>query len=250
MTTGKNANVTAGAALRVLVVIPTYNDVELLESIVDEVSELYANATVLVIDDGSEPPVTSRQIADHCLLVRLPDNFGLGTCMHVAFDCAVSQGFDIVVRVDADGQHPIDRISDLIEPIIDGRADYVVGSRVNRNVGGGPIRSMAALLLREYMAICTRLLTKGRSPPDVTSGFIAAARSAVEVLNRSLLEQYPEPQMCLAVGQAGLRTAAVEVLQSDRIHGRSTISAVAALSLFYRFTIIVLASVLQGKSGK
>lgn len=231
-------------ASRLLVMVPTYNDVDVLGDIVTEIYERHPAAAVMVLDDGSTPPIPRSVVGDRCLLVRLPGNYGLGTCMHIAFDYAISQNFDIVARIDADGQHPIDRLGDIIAPLLAGEADYVVGCRTNRNEGK-ELRAIAAPLLRGYMSLCARVLSGGRTPPDVTSGFIAAGSRAIRTLNANLLEQYPEPQMCLAVGQAGLRTASVNVNQSSRSHGRSTVSVARALQLFYRFTIILIATVLQ-----
>lgn len=239
-----NSSKWKGVAPSILVMIPTYNDTELISDIAGSIHDLLENCTVLIIDDGSSPSVKMLDISENSLLAILPTNFGLGMAMHIALDHQIDKSYDILVRVDADGQHPIENIPNLIAPIAAGQASYVVGNRSNRDKGAG-IRSWLAKFVRSYMSMVIRLVSGKSMPDDVTSGFIALDLKAAKVLNQTVLEQYPEPQMSLLVGRSNLKVSQILFDQNDRAFGKSTISVGQALRFLYRFNIIVLASLFQ-----
>ncbi len=229
---------------RVLVFIPTLNDTEHLAAIVDEIGKLDSTFTVLVLDDGSTVPVKSVLNTSDCLQFRLPTNFGLGVCTHIAFDHALRGGYQAIVRLDSDGQHPVAMIPALLAKLTAGDADIVVASRSNRNQGSG-WRFAIARIVRGYISAMAQILTKGSVPGDVNSGFFAAGLPAIEILNNCRLERFPEPQMYILACRHGLRVTEVPVEQMERKHGSSTITFGHALRIVYRFNIFVLSEMLH-----
>ena len=107
MTEPRRQRARAPGRERVLVFVPTYNDAEHLVQIAEDVAANLAHATVLVIDDGSRPRIDPSALPAGTLHVRLAENFGLGVCTHIAFDHALGHDYAAVVRIDADGQHPV-----------------------------------------------------------------------------------------------------------------------------------------------
>lgn len=234
---------------RVLVFIPTFNDIHCLVDIVNKVGVTLNDVEILIIDDGSTIPLHESQYAQNSLYVRLPDNFGLGACTHIAFDHALNYEYRAVIRVDADGQHPLDKIPNLLALLDTGDADVVVGSRTNRNSGQG-YRAMLGRWIRAYFSVVARLITKGRSPLDVNSGFFAANRKAIEILSRFRLERFPEPQIYMLACRNGLSVREILVEQEERRQGTSRVDLVHALRLFYRFNVFVLGELLQGRRDR
>jgi glycosyltransferase involved in cell wall biosynthesis len=224
--------------------MPTLNDVEYLAAIIDEIGKLDGAFTVLVLDDASSVPVRSALNRNDYLHFRLPTNFGLGVCTHIAFDHALHNGYQAIVRIDSDGQHPVETIPALLAKLNNGEADVVVASRSNRNQGSG-WRFVISRIVRSYISAMARLLTNGSAPTDVNSGFFAASVSAVNVLNNCRLERFPEPQMYILACRHGLRVAEVPMEQKSRMHGSSTITFGHALRIVYRFNIFVLSELLQ-----
>jgi dolichol-phosphate mannosyltransferase len=229
---------------RVLVFVPTLNDSEHLLTIINEIGELDGSFTVLVLDDGSTRPIKPIVNRTNCLHFRLPANFGLGVCTHIAFDHALREGYGAVVRLDSDGQHPVAMIPALLARLSEGEADIVVASRSNRNKGNG-WRFALNRIVRGYITAMARLLTKGAVPGDANSGFFAARPTAMETLNNCRLERFPEPQMYILACRHGLRVAEVSVEQLVRKHGTSTITFGHALRIIYRFNIFILSEVLR-----
>jgi len=132
----------------------------------------------------------------------------------------------------------------LLEKIASNEADVVVASRNNRNQGTG-WRLVFSRIVRGYFTATARLLTRGKVPSDVNSGFFAANLSAVKILNACRLERFPEPQMYILASRRGLRLGEVLVKQVSRANGSSTINLHHALRIFYRFNIFVLSELLQ-----
>jgi glycosyltransferase involved in cell wall biosynthesis len=235
---------TKAANDRVIVFVPTLNDSEYLSTIIDEVGKLDGAYTVLILDDGSTVPAKLVLNRSDCLHFRLPANFGLGVCTHIAFDHALRGGYRAIVRLDSDGQHPVAMIPALLAKLAGDDADIVVASRSNRNQGSG-WRFAIGRIVRGYISSMAQLLTKGGVPRDVNSGFFAANPAAMQVLNGYRLERFPEPQMYILASRHGLRLAEVPVEQMVRKHGASTITFGHALRIVYRFNIFILSEILH-----
>jgi dolichol-phosphate mannosyltransferase len=232
------------ANAKVLVFVPTLNDVEHLTAIADAVRLLDGAYTILILDDGSAAPIDRMIDQNNCLHFRLPTNSGLGVCTHIAFDHALREDYSAVVRVDADGQHPVTMIPALLAELNTGAADVVVASRSNRNEGTG-WRIACSRIVRSYLSAVAQLLTDGRVPSDVNSGFFAANRTAMETLNICRLERFPEPQMYILACRRGLQISEVPVEQKAREHGSSSVTLSHALRILYRFNIFVLSELLH-----
>ncbi|MFP6665062.1 MAG: glycosyltransferase family 2 protein [Deltaproteobacteria bacterium] len=135
---------------------------------------------VLIIDDGSEDAtveVARRAGVDH--IVRFPQHQGLARAFSAGLDAALKLGADIIVNTDADNQYEADDIPALIQPILDGRADMVVGDRGPANIEHfSPLKR----LLQYYGSWVVRGLS-GTDVPDAASGFRAIDRRAALRLN-------------------------------------------------------------------
>ena len=241
---GEMVTATAGQGGKTLVFTPTLNDTTMLAQIAADIRDLPGPFTYLVIDDGSEEAIDREELGEDVLYARLPTNVGVGTCTHVAFDHALSYGYGAVVRVDADGQHPVENIPDLLAPIQSGDADMAVGQRVNRDSLKG-MRALTAMFVRNYLAFVARLITRGRAPQDVSSGFFAANPAAARILNSFQLERFSEAQMYILACRNNLKVVELPIVQAPRLQGRSTVTLGQALRLVYRFNVFVLAELLQ-----
>lgn len=221
-----------------LVFIPTYNDVALLSDIVSQIRQLLPDIRILIIDDGSTPAVNRLDPVLDVLYARLPANFGLGVCTHVALDHALSQGCSALVRVDADGQHPISKIPELLQRLEFEGADIVVGTRVNRNNKNG-LANWARRLARWYLTTVAALMSGKRTPKDVNSGFFALNDQAILTLGKFQLNRFPEPEIFVIGSREGLKIEEISIEQIDRVEGDTTLTIVQAILLLYRFNMFV-----------
>lgn len=231
----------------VLVLVPSLDDVACLGDIVAAISATLPRARALVVDDGSTRSIDPATFGDAALFVKLPDNCGLGVCLQIAFDHALAHGYEAVVRVDSDGQHPLDRIADLLAPIEADEADVVVGTRENHAAGGG-IDGLMRLFVKKYYSVGARLITRGAAPRDVNSGFFAVNRRAAERLGAVQFGRFPEPELFIAACRADLRVAEISVEQSERLHGATRLNLFHALRMFFRFNVFVLNELIRGRT--
>jgi polyprenyl-phospho-N-acetylgalactosaminyl synthase len=231
----------------ILVFIPTYNDVTILADIASQIRGLSPEIRILIVDDGSTPAVSLQDPSLDVLHARLPANFGLGVCTHVALEHALSQGCRAVVRIDADGQHPVSKIPELLQRLDADSADIVVGTRVNRNIKRG-LAAWARKTIRWYLTTVAALMSGSRAPKDVNSGFFVLNSTAIQTLNKFQLDRYPEPQIFILSCREGLRIEEIHIEQMDRRDGTSTLNIVHALRLLYRFNIFIIGELLRDRS--
>ncbi|HCC21829.1 TPA: dolichyl-phosphate beta-D-mannosyltransferase [Candidatus Uhrbacteria bacterium] len=172
--------------MKTLVVIPTYNERENLETVIHGVLDLVSVEVDLLVVDDASPDGTGRLADD---LVRLhpnrvhvlhrPTRFGLGDAYLDGFRLAIERGYEAVCELDADGSHdPVDLVR-LIAAVRDG-ADVAIGSR---RVPGGRVEDWG--WQRRIMSQCassiSRVLLKLKTR-DASAGFRCLGRRAVEVL--------------------------------------------------------------------
>ncbi len=226
----------------VIIFIPTYNDSVELCRLIDEITENFPAASILVIDDGSELPIkTYRKV----LKVRIPFNMGLGVATHVAIDYALYYNFNTLIRVDADGQHSIDDISQFLSALNESN-DVVIGTRENRNEFAG-LSSFFKRFARAYIYLLVKLTVRKKIPSDINSGFIAMNKKVMQYINTIELDRYPEPQIILHSVSAGLTVGEVKIQQNERKFGMSTIKLSSGLRLLFRVSIYCVVILFQMK---
>jgi dolichol-phosphate mannosyltransferase len=224
--------------MRVLVIVPTYNERENLPLIVARVRAAVPAAHLLVADDAS--PDGTGQLADHLAaddpnvhVLHRPGKAGLGAAYLDGFDWGTRHGFDVLVEMDADGSHQPEQLPALLERVEAG-ADVAIGSRY---VPGGAVQNWPKhreilsrggnLYVRLMLAIPTR---------DATAGYRAYRTTALEKLN---LSDVQSQGYCFQVDltrraiQAGLRVDEVPITFVERTQGASKMSrAIVAEALW------------------
>jgi glycosyltransferase involved in cell wall biosynthesis len=166
----------APPAPRILVVIPAWNEAGVIASTIAEIRAAQPDVDLLVVDDGSGDGTAAVAEAAGALFARLPFNLGVGGAMRAGYRYALREGYDVVVQIDADGQHDPQYLSELVGGL--DSADVVVGARF---AGAGTYRASGPR--RWAMWLLARVLSRlaGVRLTDVTSGFRAANRRAVTV---------------------------------------------------------------------
>jgi glycosyltransferase involved in cell wall biosynthesis len=192
--------------MKLIIQIPCLNEATTLPATLAQLPRSLAGVDeieVLIIDDGSTDGTadTARSLGvQH--VVHFERNRGLAAAFTAGLDAAVRAGADIIVNTDADNQYQASDISKLIEPILAGRAEIVVG---DRGVGSldhfSPIKRKLQVLGSRIVGRAAELET-----PDATSGFRALSREAA--LKTLVLSNYSYTLESLI--QAGARRAAVE----------------------------------------
>jgi glycosyltransferase involved in cell wall biosynthesis len=221
---------------RVLVVVPAFNEAANLPLVLERLRAC-GFRDVCVVDDGSTDDTAEVAGRLGAVVLRCPVNLGIGGAVQAGYLWAREHGFDAAIQIDGDGQHDPAHASDVLAPILDGRADVVIGSRF---LGSGGFRSTALRRIGiRYLSWLLRLRC-GARVSDPTSGFRATGRRAIELFARSYPSDYPEPEaIALALG-AGLRLSETPVRMEPRLHGASSIDAARTLYYLIKVSIALL----------
>jgi Predicted glycosyltransferases len=207
-----------------------------------KVKKMFPSVEILIIDDGSKiEKLNFRDFKDY-KYIKLPDNYGLGVCTHIALDYMIKCEYDILVRLDADGQHPIKKIRDLITPIQENMADIVVGCRKNHYKQNF---NLLKNIIKIYYNFVSRIITNGKAPKDINSGFFAINTKAALHLEERRLERYPEPEIYIYLCMKNLIMKQIFINQKPRILKKSTIGFINGLQMFYRFNIYILTELIK-----
>lgn len=196
--------------MKVIIQIPCFNEAGTLpQTLADLPRRLPGVDTVewLVVDDGSSDAtvaVAKAHGVDH--VVSLDRNSGLAAAFQAGLAACLERGADIIVNTDADNQYRAEGIPALVRPILEGRADYVVGAR---DIGDIEHFSRLKKLLQRCGSLVVRLAS-GTDIPDATSGFRALSRTAAQQLR--IFSRYTYTlESIIQAGQSGLRLTWVPV---------------------------------------
>jgi glycosyltransferase involved in cell wall biosynthesis len=210
------------AALRRVAIVPARNEEDCVGAVVAGIRAFDPEMEVVVVDDGSGDRTAAVARAAGARVVRLPFNLGIGGAVQTGFRYALEHGFQLAVRLDGDGQHDPQELPGLLEPVLSGRADIVVGSRFS---GTDAYRSTFArrlgirMLARLVSALVRRRVT------DPTSGFQAVNRRGIALFAADYPHDYPEVEAIVMVHKHRLRLEEVPVRMRARAGGRSSIRA-------------------------
>jgi len=212
---------------RLAVVIPAYNEEASLPDLLRELSEAQPDAFVVVVSDGSRDRTADVARAAGATVLDLPCNLGVGGAVQAGLRFVWSQGFDRVVRIDGDGQHPPSEIVRLLDVSDRSEADLVVGSRFLDAASYGSstaARRLGILALSTFLsAICRARVT------DPTSGMWCLRGPLLAYFAHEYPSEYPEPEALALLRRQGYRFVEVPVKFRPRQHGESTIGRWDAL---------------------
>ena len=176
--------------MRLLVFIPCYNEAKHLDSVLRCIPKQINGVSgmdILVLDDGStDDTARVANAVEGVKVLRNPTNKGISLTFQKGIAYALESGYDIAVSIDGDGQFSPEEIPVLVEPILEGQADFVAGSRFVDD-SGKPRKRPAHMPPVKYLGnrfgafILSRLYKQRFS--DVTCGFRAYNRNAMLSLN-------------------------------------------------------------------
>jgi hypothetical protein len=221
----------------ILIIIPTYNEEGNISSVVDSISREAPFADVLVVNDGSSDHTLAIVKERNIPHINLPFNMGIGTAVQTGYKYAASKGYEIAVQVDGDGQHDARYVKNLIDPILTGKAQVVIGSRyINRS--GFQSTFWRRTGIRYLFWLIN--LTTGQKITDPTSGFRAISREVIDFFAQRYPPDYPEPEALVMVARKGFITQEIPVEMKERALGKSSINLVAAIYYMIKVSLAIM----------
>ena len=221
--------------MKVLIVIPAYNEQENIERVVDQLMENYPQYDYLVVNDGSKDRTAAicREKGYHFL--DLPVNLGLAGAFQAGLRYADRMDYDMAIQFDGDGQHDPQYIEAMASKMEEESLDVVIGSRFKDKKKPFSLRMMGNQMIQLAIKITTGVTVK-----DPTSG--------MRLFNRSMIHEFahnlnygPEPDTIAYLIRNGAKVQEVQVEMRERIAGESYFNLRRAMEYMVRMcTSIIL----------
>jgi hypothetical protein len=220
---------------KVAVLVPAYNEAESIGQVLDRIPASVRGqpTAVLVVDDGSRD-VTGEVARNHgAVVARHVINRGGGAALRTGYRLLAESGANVVVTLDADGQHRPEEMGRLVKPVLDGEVDVAHGSRV---LGGAEpnhfAREAGIVFFNRVVSFITRTKVS-----DCSNGYRAVRAS---VLPQLVLrqEQFHTSEFLIEAIKRGIPAREVPVTVERRLHGHSKKPAVVRYGMGFANAIV------------
>lgn len=203
-----------------LVIIPAYNEEGNIARVIGHLQRVAEDLDILVINDGSSDDTAKIVGQLGVKIISLSYNFGYGVALQTGFIYAKQKGYDMVIQMDADGQHDPSYIQVMLDEFQKSDVDVVIGSRFLK------YNNYKTTLLKKmgmtFFGLLTSLIIKQRVT-DATSGFQVLKGEVIEFLSHDLYPpDYPDADMIILLHRAGFKIKEVPVkMHSNPKNGKT-----------------------------
>ena len=224
---------------KVYCLIPCYNEGKNLEELLPEIQQCNKNYFPIVINDHSSDNTAEVASNHKAIVINLPINLGVGGAIQTGLLYANHNNGNYAVKIDGDGQHNPSDIEALLKPLIEGKADIVIGSRFLEKDEGFKSTFFRIMGIKILQTV-TRFLI-GSTITDPTSGFRAYNNKAIKFMSENYPNfDYPEPEEVILAAKNNLRIMEIPVKMRNRKYGTSSISFYGS---FYYMAKVILSMI-------
>jgi glycosyltransferase involved in cell wall biosynthesis len=203
-----------------VVVIPAYNEEPTVAGVVSAIPGQAAGLPieVIVVVDGAKDETAARAISAGALVCDVPVNRGQGAALRLGYWLARARGARVIATIDADGQYEPEELAAVVQPILDGEADFVSGSRrLGRELTSDKVRHAGVIVFGALISALVR-----HRITDPACG-IRAMRAEVTSAVRLEQHQYQASELMISAAMHGFRLAEVPTTMRDRgVHATRT----------------------------
>ena len=237
--------------MKILLIIPAYNEEKCIlktyEEIVTYNKKNKTNYEVIVINDGSKDNtknILEKNKIPHINLIR---NLGIGGAVQTGYKYAYQNGYDVAIQYDADGQHDVKYIKNMIEIIEKDEADFVIGSRFIEQDKDDFLSTKARRVGIKLISNAIKIRT-GKKIYDTTSGLRASNKKVIKFFSQNYPTEYPEPITNMILLKQGYRIKEIGVKMRYRYAGKSSIRAWK--NVYYMINVLLSIFLISYKGGQ
>jgi glycosyltransferase involved in cell wall biosynthesis len=225
--------------LKLLVILPAWNEEEALPGVLDELHAALPEADFLVVNDGSTDSTARVARRGSTMVLDLPLNLGVGGAMRAGFKFAARGDYDVAVQVDADGQHDPSDVQRLVDALAAEQADVVIGARFAGR-GSYAVRGPRKWAMSVLSLVLSRIA--GTRLTDTTSGFRASNKRAIKLFAAEYPAEYlgDTVESLVIACRAGLRLGQIGVEMRPRAGGTPSHSPLTAAVFLGRAMLALL----------
>lgn len=232
--------------MKTILIIPAYNEEKSIQKTIQAVAN--SSYDYIVINDGSSD--STKQILEENQYnhVNLISNLGIGGAVQTGYKYAYENDYDIAIQFDADGQHNISYVENLIKPIITKEADLVIGScfidKKAKNQRSSKIRSLGIHFLSNVIYLFSQ-----KRIHDPTSGFRAVNKEVISHFANNYPLEYPEPISNFELLRSNkVSIKEVPVRMNKRAEGKSSINSWKTIYAGFNVLLSIIILSLRRKS--
>lgn len=220
--------------MKILIIIPAYNEELNIERVVDNLIENYPQYDYVVVNDGSRD-----KTADICRergynLLDLPVNMGLSEAIQTGVRYALKEDYDAVIQFDGDGQHRPEYIKPLMQEIEKNQADIVIGSRFLTEKKPITFRMLGSSVLTFIIKMSTGYILK-----DPTSGMRMFGKKVLKEFAENI-NYGPEPDTISYLMKSGVTVKEVQVRMDDRTAGDSYLNTMRSVKYMFQMCCSII----------
>lgn len=231
----------ARTSVRALAVVPALDEEATVGRVIAEIRRVEPGMAIVVVDDGSTDRTAELARVAGATVLELPFNLGIGGAVQTGFRYALQEGFDVVVQVDADGQHDPGELGRLLAPLLEERADVVIGSRFADRETEVHANRLRRLAMHAFGVVVSAAI--GQRVRDTSSSFRALNRRAVAFCAVEYPHGFLETiEVTALLAHRGFRLVEVPVRMRPRRAGRSSLGILTSLAYAAKVLLAVLVS--------
>lgn len=236
--------------MKVLLIIPAYNEQYNILKVINSITTFAKQRDkytldYIVINDGSTDSTQAVCESNNIKCINLINNLGIGGAVQTGYIFAKINEYDIAVQFDGDGQHDINSLDQVIEPIINKEADFTIGSRFISDEGEFKstfLRRVGIKYLSFIIKICSNVRVK-----DCTSGYRAGNKLVIDYLASNYPIDFPEPESIISLSKANFKVKEVTANMFSRESGTSSISSWKSVYYMIKVSIAIFCASFQKK---
>ena len=207
---------------KILLIIPAYNEEENIKKTIEKIENYEQKLDYVFINDCSKDSTLKILEENNLNHINLINNLGIGGAVQTGYKYAHENNYDIAVQFDGDGQHDINYVIKICEPLIDGQVDMCIGTRYldksSSKFQSTFMRRLGANIISMFIKICC-----GVRITDPTSGFRATNKKVIEEFAHNYPTEYPEPESTVCLLVSNYKVEEVPVSMNERTGGVSSI---------------------------
>ncbi len=228
--------------MKILVIIPAYNESENLVDTINDIKKYQNNKEYsldyIIINDGSIDNTKEVCLKNKFNVINLVHNLGIGGAVQTGYIYALKNGYDIAIQFDGDHQHNASYIEDLVMPIINKNVDMTIGSRFIKDLSlfkSTKLRQFGIKILSFVLKLTTH-----EKIYDMTSGFRAVNKDIIKIFASDYPNDYPEPETLVTIIKRGYKVKEIPVKMNERKHGKSSITPLKSIYYMAKVTYAMI----------